>query len=120
MDEVRIGMYITVLKGKMEQKVFPGHTGPIVVNQEKCHYNGKVLEVLCVDFPYVVINIHEGFGSRRDQLDLRKIDVMQLDPDYVNKLVPKLKIQEDSFWKGIKNSSLEEADTIIEEIFKDL
>ena len=64
MDEVRIGMYITVLKGVMEQKVFPTPDGPTVINKEKNHYNGRVLEVLNVDLPYMVVSVHEKHGSR--------------------------------------------------------
>ncbi|KKK78283.1 hypothetical protein LCGC14_2845120 [marine sediment metagenome] len=120
MDDIREGMYITVLKGKTEQSVFPTPHGPKIRYKEKDHYNGKVLEVIAVDMPYVVVTIHESRGKRNDSLDLRHVEVITLTPKYIHKLLPNLDLRVESFWDEIQDTSLEDADTDIEEIFKDL
>ncbi|GAF92635.1 unnamed protein product, partial [marine sediment metagenome] len=71
---------ITVLKGKCEQRVFPTPNGPQVQHKEKDHYNGKVLEVIALDMPYIVVMCHETRGSRNDTLDLRQVEIMALTP----------------------------------------
>ncbi len=122
MDDIRVGMYITVLKGKIEQRVYPGPDGPQIMNREKDRLNGKVLEVVSVDMPYIVVLIHERLGSRPQDLDLRTIEVMRLSPYYVCNLVPKLKLtlNKDTFWDEINDEYLEQSDVDIEAIFKDL
>ena len=81
---------------------------------------GKVLEVIALDMPYVVIICHESKGSRHDTLDLRHIEVMRLAPSYILNLLPNSELKAESFWEDIKDASLENADTTIQEIFKDL
>jgi len=120
MDDIRIGMYITVLRGKVEQRVFPTPNGPEVQYKEKDHYNGKVLEVIALDLPYIVVTCHESRGKRNDTLDLRHIEILRLTPEYINSLLPNFEFKEDPFWEDIEDTSIEDADTTIEEIFKDL
>ena len=120
MDEIREGMYITILRGKIEYRMFPGPDGPKMARKERDYYNGKVLEVMSLDLPYIVVTVHEPRGSRVDTLDLRTIEIMRLTSKYVSTLLPDLELGKDSFWDEIKDTSLEEADTDIEEIFKDL
>ena len=120
MDDIRVGMYITVLRGKMEKRVFPTPDGPEVMHKEKDHYNGKVLEVISVDMPYIVVICHESRGSRNDTLDLRYIEVMRLAPEYIHSLLPKFELKLESFWEYIEDDSLKDVDITIEEIFKDM
>ena len=120
MDDIREGMYITVLQGKLEQRVFPGPDGPKVRVKEKDHYNGKILEVTAMDMPFIAVIVHERMGSRTDSLDLRVVQVMRLSEEYIHKLLPKLKINYDEFWDEIEKTALEESDIDIEELFKSL
>ncbi len=120
MDDIRKGMYITVLRGKVEQRMLPSPNGPKIRYKEKDHYNGKVLEVIAVDMPYVVVKCHEARGTRNDAIDLRHVEVMAITPEYIFALLPDFEIKTDLFWGGVKDDSLENADTTIEEIMKDL
>ncbi len=123
MDDIRIGMYITILKGEREERVIPGPRGPIVISKEKRHYNGKVLEVIALELPYIAIAIHSpvrGSLNRNDTIDLRIVEVIALTSEYIHKMLPDLEITKDFFWEDVLDTSLEEADTTIEEIFKHL
>jgi len=120
MDDIREGMYITVLRGKMERRVLPMTQGGGSVTRERDHYNGKVLEVTALELPYIAVKVHEPLRSRNDSLDLRQIEVQTIGPEYIHNIVPDLELQVDSFWGEIRDTSLEDADTSIEEIFKDL
>jgi hypothetical protein len=120
MDDIRVGMYITALRGKVEQRVFPTPSGPEVQYKEKDHYNGKVLEVTALDMPYIVVTCHESRGSRNDSIDLRHVEVMRITPEYIFNLLPNFQLKKDAFWEDITDTSLEDADVTIEEIFKDL
>jgi hypothetical protein len=121
MDEVRVGMYITVLRGKMDQRVYPSPDGPKVQKKERDHYNGKILEVMNLDLPYIVVKCHEARGTRNDSLDLRHTEVMHLTPEYIANLLPDFKYNgKDPFWEDIPDNILEGTDVDIDEIFKDL
>jgi len=120
MDDVRIGMYITVLNGKMEQRVFPGPDGPVVKYKEKDHYNGKILEVIALDMPYIIVTCHEPRGSRNDTLDLRHVEIMHLTGRYIHSLLPDLELTKDSFWNECDIESVDNANDIIDEMFKGL
>ncbi len=120
MDDVRIGMYITILKGKTDERMVPGPDGPRFRMREKDHYNGKVLEVLNVLMPYIVVNVHETRGIRQNTIDLRQVQIVALTPSYVHALLPNLEIKTEPFWDDIEDTSIENADTTIEEIFKGL
>jgi hypothetical protein len=120
MDDIRIGMYVTVSRGKMDQRVFPTPNGPEIQYREKDHYNGKILEVVALDMPYMVFTCHETRGKRNDTIDLRNVEIMRLSSEYIHSLLPKFEMKEDLFWEDISDGSIENANTTIEEIFKDL
>jgi len=120
MDDIRIGMYITILKGKTDERMVPGPNGPKFRVRERDHYNGKVLEVLCVEMPYIAVRVHDRMGTREDTIDLRQVQILALTLAYVHALLPNLEIKIESFWDEIADNSLKEADTNIAEIFKDL
>ena len=113
-------MYITVLRGKMEERVFPTPNGPKVVHKEKDHYNGKILEIKALDLPYIAVICHERLGKRNEVLDLRAIEIMALTPEFILGVLPKMELHKDAFWEDVKDLSLENTDVTIEEIFKDL
>jgi len=120
MDDVREGMYITILRGKVEQRVFPTPNGPEIQYKEKDHYNGKVLEVTALDLPYIVVRVHESRGVRSDSLDMRDIEVMAVSPKYIHSLLPDLEIKADPFWDDVQLSEMIDTDECIKEIFKGL
>ena len=120
MDDVRIGMYITILRGKVDERMIPGPNGPKFRKREKDHYNGKVLEVINVLMPYIAVNVHDRRGCSQDTIDLRQVQIMSLTEGYVHALLPNLEIHKEPFWDEIADNSLKETDTNIKEIFKDL
>ena len=120
MDDVRIGMYITILKGKTEQRMVPGPNGPNFRIKERDHYNGKVLEVLNVLMPYIAVNVHDRRGVRQDTIDLRQVQIMSVTKEYIQALLPNFELKREPFWDEIADNSLKDVDTSIEEIMKDL
>ena len=118
MDDVRIGMYITILKGKTDERMVPGPDGPRFRMREKDHYNGKVLEVLNVLMPYIVVNVHNSICPRQDTIDLRQVEIMALTPEFIQARLPNFELKTEPFWDDIEDTSIENADTTIEEIFK--
>ncbi len=128
MDEVRPGMFVTIYKGKKTFRPVRTPEGEQILSRENDMYKGKILEILSVDMPYAVVIVYHNrppIGGRerelaKDVLDLREITLMRLEKHYIQALIPGLEIQEDHFWDDIRDTSLEDADTTIEEIFKDL
>jgi hypothetical protein len=121
MDDIRIGMYITILKGKTEERMVPGPNGPKFRMKEKDHYNGKILEVMNVLMPYIAVDVHESRGVRQDTIDLRHVEMMALTPEFILARLPNFELKRDNFLdEFIEDKSLENAGTNVEEIFKDL
>lgn len=120
LDDVKIGMYITVLRGKMVPRNFPPMKSSEDQYKEKDHYNGKVLEITALDMPYIAITCYEPRGSRNDTLDLRHFEIMRITPEYIISLLPDFELKQEDFWEDIDDQSLKDADTTIEEIFKGL
>jgi hypothetical protein len=111
MDDIRIGMYITILKGKTEERMIPGPHGPIPRKRERDHYNGKVLEVINILMPYIAVNVHDRRGCSQDTIDLRQVQIMSLTDAYIQALLPNLELKREPFWDEIESASLEEADS---------
>ena len=120
MDDVRIGMYITILKGKTERRMVPGPNGPTFTMKEKDHYNGAVIEVVNVLMPYIAVNVHDRRGIRQDTIDLRHVQIMSITDEYIQALLPNFELKREPFWDEIADNSLERADTTIKQIFEDL
>lgn len=60
-DDIRVGMYITVLHGREKYK---GEYGGTLVKTEDSSWKGSVLKVLVIEFPYVVVQeITDRFGN---------------------------------------------------------
>ena len=127
MDEVRPGMYLTIYKGKKTQRAVRTPMGEEIITRENDMYKGKILEVLSVDMPYIAIMVYghrPGIGGprppARDVLDLREVKLMRLERHFIKALLPGIEIQEDHYWDNVDDTSLEDADTTIKQIFKDL
>ena len=124
MDDIRPGMHVTVFEGEKSQRAVRTPEGEQILNREDKKYNGEVLEIIAVDIPYIVVNHYSyrcSSAPMKDTLDLRKVKLMRLKPSTVSSLFPELTFyKKDNFWSGIHDDSLENADTTIEEIFKDL
>ena len=116
MDDIRVGMYITQTKGKVDQRMMPGLEGPAMRSKEYDRLNGRVLEVVAIDMPFVVVLAHDSRTSRRDVIDMRQVEVMALSPSYIIALLPKFEFKEDHFWDGIQLSEM--MDTELNEIMK--
>ena len=117
MDDIRAGMFITVLEGPIV--TFAGPDGKRAY-KEQTAFNGKVLEVLSVDMPYIVAKNHSIKISRPKAFDMRIYQFMSLSPDYIMSCCPDIKLEMDEFWDGVEDKSVEESDEFIKEIFKDL
>jgi len=134
MDDMREGMFITILRGRIEERMVSTPEGPKMRKKENPMYKGKVLEVISVDMPYMVVACHARSGAIRDTIDLREVQTQQLSMEYVVSMVPKVNLKTDKFWDkctieemgiiddSLKNddTSIEDADTTIGEIFEDL
>jgi hypothetical protein len=120
MDDIRIGMYITILKGKTDERMVPGPHGPMPRKRERDHYNGKVLEVINVLMPYIAVNVHDRRGCSQDTIDLRTVQIMSLTEEYVHALLPNLEMKREPFWDEIAENSLKEVDTNIQNMFEAL
>ena len=124
MDDIRPGMHVTVFEGEKSQRTVRTPEGEQILKREEKRYKGQVLEILAVHMPFIIINYYSGHNPSlplKDTLDLREVTLMRLEPSYVTSLFPELTFhKKDSFWGDIHDDSLENADTTIEEIFKDL
>lgn len=128
MDDIRVGMFVTILRGKRigysSQFAPDGTSSPIIKYDSS--YNGKVIKILAVNFPYVVTDVYrigpiKKLIWKRQEFDLREIILQRIDKEYIKALCPGIVVNHgDSFWDDIEDTSLEDADTTIEEIFKDL
>ena len=112
MDEVHVGMYITVTRGKISQRHVPSEEGIMLIASENDHYNGKVLEVISLEMPYAAVACHSARRELTICLDLRFVETMRLSKEYVTSLCPDIEYKEpDPFWNE---------GTSIEEVFKDM
>lgn len=108
MDDICVGMFITVFKGSIDKHPTP--TGIIVIENE--YLNGKPLKVMSVDFPYIVVKCHMSHTVTTTTLDLRKNKFMRLTKEYVEAYCPKLRIKE-------VDNSLRNSGITLKEIFPD-
>ncbi len=124
MDEVIVGMFITILTGKKSSQTVRTPKGPVTKLREESLYKGDVLRVACLEMPYIVVNQYRYLGTtlktKAVTLDLREIKIVSLSDDFVRSLLPGLKINRDPFWDDVEDTSIEDADTTIKKIFKDL
>ena len=107
MDDVRVGMYVTVTKGEMLINMSSSPDGPIVVKKENKMHKGNVLQVLALEFPFIVINRFSSIGESVHSLDLREVEVIQLSLEYIKHLNPDIVIQEDTYLNDVKKEDIE-------------
>ena len=122
MDDIRKGMFVTVFRGKKEQIIVPTPEGSQIIEKEYDYFNGRVLEVMSVNMPYVIVKCHNNDkrNATTTTLDMRSTVFMRLTPEYIKVYSPHIEIDKDPFWENIKDTSLNDADVTIEDIFKDL
>jgi len=121
MDDVMVGMYITVLRGSRFPIIANPPKGlPQVIIKESSMFNGRVLEVVGIDLPYIVVLLHNNDSAHRPyrySLDLRNVEVMSLTPNYIRAYCPELEVHSSD--PDIETGK-EIEDQMIEDIFKDL
>jgi len=102
MDDIRVGMFVTILRGRENgYRPIPNEDGSFtqVISYDD-RYNGKVLEVKAVNYPYIAVN-HYWAKSKKDieykvfNLDLREIILEKIGKEYIKALCPGLKVKED-------------------------
>lgn len=108
MDGICEGMFITVYRGSIDKQ--PGPNGFIDVEND--YLNGKPLEVMSVDIPYLVVKCYMSHTVSTTTLDMRKTKFMRLSKEYVKAYCPRLKI------KKVDNS-LRDSGLTLKEIFPD-
>jgi len=113
MDDLRVGMYITILQGATTT----GMNGDPCERREHRKHKGRVLEIIAIKFPYIAVNVYHFRGdSEKEVFDFREVEFMELSHEYVSQLCPDLEIN-NSFWEEVEGDSLKEADATIEEAF---
>lgn len=87
-ENLKIGDFVTVLNGKkydIEEGGYFSEKGIIVTQKarEDGSYKGDVLEIIAMQYPYVILKNHSN-KNHRINLDLREWSLMKLNQDYVN------------------------------------
>ena len=108
MDGICEGMFITVMQGIVERHVTPEG----IIDIENEYLNGKPLEVMSIDIPYMVVKCHMSHTVSTTTLDMRKNKFMILSKEYVKAYCPKIKIPE-------IDNSLRDSGLTLKEIFPD-
>ncbi len=88
-EEMKVKQFITVLQGKIyqettapEQNMFGWAAGGQKAGEEETHYNGRVLQIIGIDFPYIVV---KNLASDVKRFDLREGWIFKaLSNGYVN------------------------------------
>jgi len=95
-DELRVGMYITVFKGKFtEKEISTFGQVKVVVEENLISFKGRVLKIVVIDSPYIVV---EYYLSRCEDdpiklsLDTRDIKLKECSNDYVKVYEPRFKV----------------------------
>ena len=86
MDDIKIGMYVTVLQGRMVNS-----HGSM---QEDRTYKGRVLKVTAIDMPFLAFDmIMDGRNSViKDTIDFREVVLKRLHNDFVLAVFPGMKM----------------------------
>lgn len=95
MDDVIKGMFLTVLRGSVSNRVVRGPMGPIPETKEDSRLNGKILKVIAVDLPFIVVEFFYGPSiekTRKESLDVRNIVLGTLTLEYMAAAEPRWKI----------------------------
>lgn len=106
-DTIQVGMYVTVLSHKPITherlgNIFGGFDpadswkseggGKGVITHQDCSYQGDVLKVVAINYPYVSTFHENEYAHNRNQitLDMRQTSLMQLTDDFVRSACPHL------------------------------
>lgn len=82
-ENLKVGDYVTVLTGKKYENDINSMLGK---TREDGSYKGEVLEIMAMQFPYVILKNHcTCLGkNHRITLDLRECGLMKLHKDYID------------------------------------
>ena len=108
MDDVVVGMYITVTRGEINELLSSTPEGTILIKKETKYYKGKVLQVLSVDLPYIAVQVLGDVGQV--PLDMRVMEFMQTSPEYVKSLHPKSILKESNMFDGLSEEEIKAVD----------
>ena len=110
LDDIRVGMYVTILNC---QKNLP-----------LLKYKGCVLKVNSIKYPYMTVDVCKPYKvnislcGEHLLLNLKKVELIGLTEEFVKKSLPKVKVVPDPFWKEIDPELLKITDQDIELISK--
>jgi hypothetical protein len=104
-DDLTVGMLLTVVQGKKTVRTVPTPSGPLREVREDEKFNGKVLRLKAIDYPYIVVE-HYFYKDKKmtNSLDVGKYKLGRVSTEYVKELQPQyLEFVEDSdlykdFW----------------------
>ena len=103
LDDLRIGMYVTVLNAPE--------------GKSSSSYKGDILKVLGVAYPYVSIEVCNSKTIL--SFDMREVDILSLNEEFVKNSFPSDKIITlDSFWDNIDMKTLDKIDAEMDDISK--
>ena len=95
MDDISKGMFLTVLRGSISNRIINGPQGPMAEIREDSRLNGKVLNVIAVDLPFIAVEFFYMNSSdkvKRDTLDIRDLVLGSLTTEYMAAAEPRWKI----------------------------
>lgn len=87
-DDLEVGMKVTVLRGQPIKQVKTTLAGKTLKSPYKYDqsYQGDILTVEAISFPYAVFSRREPRPENDIKLDLRKWDIGELSEEYINYL----------------------------------
>ncbi len=99
-DDLEVGSFITILRGKMESRNISTSDGPATVLKENGmwdSFKGRVLKILVVDRPYIVVEYYVPGFNRMDKtsLDTRDLQLKKCSKKYVNIYEPRFEVTEE-------------------------
>ena len=96
MDDLNKGMFLTVLRGNVTNRLINGPEGPMAEIKEDKRLNGKVLRVTAVDLPFIAVEFfYVGDKIRSDVLDSRAVELGSLTLEYIEAAEPKWEVPVD-------------------------
>ena len=111
MDDISKGMFLTVLRGSISNRIINGPQGPIFQAEEDKRLNGKVLKIVTINLPFIVVEFFYMTSNdkiKRDTLDLRDLVLGTLTNEYVVAAEPRWIIPITTMFNGDPDWNYEE------------
>ena len=94
-DDLKIGMFITILQGRISKTPYPTPNGVDFNIKEDRYFNGKVLRVIAMDIPYVVVEFYSvNKYIKNKEFDTRVVKFGSLSTEYIKTLHPQFETKE--------------------------